>query len=91
VRLALARDPALAAEIARRILNAHFPESIRQDVANALGVSLDAFASKLAPTGGHDLRMGGNVIGLEATHIKWFQARGSDVVQNGLALCSLHH
>jgi hypothetical protein len=31
VRLALARDPALAAEIARRILNAHFPESIRQD------------------------------------------------------------
>jgi HNH endonuclease len=29
--------------------------------------------------------------GLEAAHIKWFQARGPDVVQNGLALCSLHH
>ena len=29
-RLALARDPALVAEIARRILNAHFPESIRR-------------------------------------------------------------
>jgi len=28
---------------------------------------------------------------LEAAHIKWFQARGPDVVQNGLALCSLHH
>ena len=40
---------------------------------------------------GHDLRMGGHAIGLEAAHIKWFQARGPDVVQNGLALCSLHH
>ena len=30
-------------------------------------------------------------LGLEAAHIKWFQARGPDVVQNGLALCSLHH
>jgi len=39
----------------------------------------------------HDLRMGGHAIGLEAAHIKWFQARGPDVVQNGLALCSLHH
>ena len=48
VRLALARDPALAAEIARRILNAHFPESIRPDVADAVGLDLDAFASELA-------------------------------------------
>ena len=35
--------------------------------------------------------MGGHAIGLEAAHIKWFQARGPDVVQMGLALCSLHH
>jgi putative restriction endonuclease len=41
VRVALARDPALVAEIARRILNAHFPESIRQDVADAVGLSLE--------------------------------------------------
>ena len=33
----------------------------------------------------------GYAIGLEAAHIKWFQARGPDVVQDGLALCSLHH
>src|SRR3990172_4530349 len=38
VRLALARDTTLVAEIARRILNAHFPESIRQDVADAVGL-----------------------------------------------------
>jgi len=30
-------------------------------------------------------------LGLEAAHIKWFQARGPDVAHNGLALCSLHH
>jgi len=42
VRLALARDPALVAEIARPILNAHFPQSIRQDVADAVGLSLAA-------------------------------------------------
>ena len=35
--------------------------------------------------------MGGHAIGLEAAHIKWFQASGPDVVPNGLALCSLHH
>ncbi len=114
VRLALARDPALVAEIARRILNAHFPESIREDVQDAVGLSLEAenaatpeqsqrrrdpaFREKVllayeyrCCVCGHDLRMGGHAIGLEAAHIKWFQARGPDVVQNGLALCSLHH
>ena len=28
---------------------------------------------------------------MEAAHIKWFQAKGPDVVPNGIALCSLHH
>lgn len=40
---------------------------------------------------GHDLRLGRQTIGLEAAHIKWFQASGPDVVPNGIALCSLHH
>lgn len=40
---------------------------------------------------GHDLRLGSQTIGLEAAHIKWFQAQGPDIVPNGLALCSLHH
>ena len=40
---------------------------------------------------GHDLRLKQQVIALEAAHIKWFQAGGPDVEQNGLALCSLHH
>jgi putative restriction endonuclease len=40
---------------------------------------------------GHNLRLGHQPIGLEAAHIKWFQAKGPDVVPNGIALCSLHH
>ncbi len=118
LRLALAHDSALVAEIASRILNAHFPESLRQDVLDAVALSLDvegttsdattaatparrrdpAFRAKVllayeyrCCVCGHDLRLGDNVIGLEAAHIKWFQAHGPDVVPNGLALCSLHH
>ena len=118
LRLALERDPALVAEIASRILNAHCPDSIRQDVLDAVGLSLDVEGTNVDATTaatparrrdpafrakvllayeyrccvcGHDLRLGDNVIGLEAAHIKWFQAHGPDVVPNGLALCSLHH
>ena len=119
VRKALAQDAALAFEIARRILDAHFPDSIRQDVLDAVGLSIDTPSTTFTgamttaqperrrdPTFrekvllayeyrccvcGHDLRLGDHIIGLEAAHIKWFQARGPDVVTNGLALCSLHH
>ena len=30
-------------------------------------------------------------LALEAAHIKWHQARGPDIVRNGLSLCALHH
>ena len=96
----------------------HFPDTIRQDVADAVGLNLEAASSSATQTPdqeetrrrdpafrekvllayeyrccvcGHDLRLGAHVIGLEAAHIKWFQARGPDVVPNGLSLCSLHH
>ena len=37
---------------------------------------------------GHDVRLNGESIGLDAAHIKW---RGPDSISNGLALCVLHH
>ncbi len=40
---------------------------------------------------GFDLRLGNLSVGLEAAHIKWHQAGGPDIEQNGLALCVLHH
>ena len=40
---------------------------------------------------GYSIRLGNNLVGLEAAHIKWHQAGGPDEERNGLALCSLHH
>ena len=40
---------------------------------------------------GFDVRLKTSPIGLEAAHIKWYQAGGPDIVSNGLALCTLHH
>ena len=30
-------------------------------------------------------------VGLEAAHVRWFNFDGPDALDNGLALCSLHH
>ncbi|HBN75542.1 MAG TPA: restriction endonuclease [Planctomycetaceae bacterium] len=40
---------------------------------------------------GFDVRLGSQIMGLEAAHIQWHQAGGPDEESNGLALCSLHH
>jgi putative restriction endonuclease len=32
-----------------------------------------------------------DTVGLEAAHIKWHQAGGPDTINNGLALCVMHH
>lgn len=111
---ALQRDPQLVTAIAQRIVDAHFPESIRNEVLIAVGLPTEpvglisaqeqgrrrdpAFREKVllayqfrCGVCGHDLRLGRQTIGLEAAHIKWFQAKGPDVVPNGIALCSMHH
>jgi len=111
---ALEHDPQLVGIIAQRIVEAHFPESIRSDVLAVVGLPTDllgaaftqeqarrrdpAFREKVllayqyrCGVCGHDLRLGRQTIGLEAAHIKWFQAKGPDIVPNGIALCSIHH
>jgi putative restriction endonuclease len=40
---------------------------------------------------GFDGQAGGVPVGLEAAHIRWFKLNGPDTLDNGLALCSLHH
>lgn len=40
---------------------------------------------------GFNVRMGNTLIALEAAHIKWHQAGGPDLENNGIALCTLHH
>lgn len=40
---------------------------------------------------GFNVRLGNQPLALEAAHIKWHQAGGPDIEENGFALCSLHH
>jgi putative restriction endonuclease len=109
VQAALASDPILASEIAARLLESHFPESIHPDILSAVGLALGvdkAAVKKRDPqfrqrvltayeyrcaVCGFDVRLGSVSIALDAAHIRWFQAGGSDEESNGLALCVLHH
>lgn len=40
---------------------------------------------------GYDGQLGSGCVGLEAAHVRWFNFGGPDDLDNGLALCSLHH
>src|SRR5262245_45412194 len=99
-------NPLLVSRIARLLLESHFPETVHQDILDAVGLSLITGDSQsrrrdsnfrenvLRAYGfrccicGYDVRLGAQFIGLEAAHIKWFQAGGPDAVPNGLSLCT---
>jgi putative restriction endonuclease len=40
---------------------------------------------------GYDGQLGSSSVGLEAAHVRWFNLGGPDDLNNGMALCSLHH
>ena len=40
---------------------------------------------------GFDGALAGAPVGIEAAHVRWFNFDGPDELDNGLALCSLHH
>jgi putative restriction endonuclease len=40
---------------------------------------------------GYDGRLGSMPVGIEAAHVRWFNLGGPDELDNGFALCSLHH
>ena len=117
---ALRQDPALRAQLAHQLLDAHFPDTLHGDILAALGLDLSIPADTTSGEAihassitarrdpkfrervlrayehrccvcGFDLRIGQTTAGLEAAHIKWFQAKGPDIESNGLALCALHH
>lgn len=51
---------------------------------------LDAYQHRCAICG-FECSLDGYSTGLEAAHIQWHCYGGPDIVQNGLALCALHH
>lgn len=40
---------------------------------------------------GFDGQLGGYPVGIDAAHVRWFTHGGPDDLDNGLALCTLHH
>lgn len=40
---------------------------------------------------GYDGQLGGVPVGLESAHVRWWSFGGPDELDNGLALCALHH
>ncbi|WP_034761756.1 phosphorothioated DNA-binding restriction endonuclease [Rossellomorea vietnamensis] len=103
----LKNDPRLVQEIAHIILDSHFPETIHQDILDAVGLDFTIYTKKkrdskfrekiLRAYGyscavcGFNVRLAHTLVGVEAAHIKWHQAGGPDTEENGMALCSLHH
>jgi putative restriction endonuclease len=106
---ALIADPALLSEIARDLLEEHFPATLHDDILEAVGLDLELAGPGRAKRDprfrddvimsyeyrcavcGFDMRLGDALVALEAAHIRWHQAGGPSTVDNGLALCSMHH
>nr|WP_281647964.1 HNH endonuclease [Parendozoicomonas sp. Alg238-R29] len=89
------------------LLEKFFPETIHDDIVEKLDIQeylnkphkrdpdfrrkvLTAYGYKCAVCG-FDCRLGHASIGLEAAHIKWHQSKGPSTVENGIAMCALHH
>ena len=51
---------------------------------------LDAYGHKCAICD-YDIQFRTKIIGVEAAHIQWHNSQGPDIVQNGIALCAIHH
>ncbi|TWI58188.1 phosphorothioated DNA-binding restriction endonuclease [Halalkalibacter nanhaiisediminis] len=107
VYLLLTGDNKLVQNIAESLLREHFPETIHEDILRAVGLDFETskrrqrdakFREKIlqayeysCAVCGFNVRLGHNLVGIEAAHIKWHQAGGPDTEENGIALCSMHH
>lgn len=93
-------------QLVQKILTDRYPESIQRLLANQLGfdffdcsrdrdtrfrdIVLRAYHSRCAFCG-YDLRLDGALVGIEAAHIHWKAYGDPCVVNNSLALSTLHH
>jgi putative restriction endonuclease len=89
------------------ILTRNFPTSMHEDILAQVGLPISISSSRRRDSQfraevisayerrcavcGYDLKVGLTDLALEAAHIKWYQAGGPDSVDNGLALCTVHH
>ncbi|AMV24000.1 hypothetical protein VT84_06365 [Gemmata sp. SH-PL17] len=107
VQTALTADKALITRIANLILERHFPESLHQEILDAVHLSTEAVTRKkrdakfrekvldayqgCCAVCKFEVRVADVLVGLDAAHIRWHQFNGPATEQNGLALCVMHH
>ena len=92
--------------LAQQILEAHFTESIQEEIADELGFDILQIRKQRDPLFrqqvlraynyecaicGFNMRHDSTSVALEAAHIKWKQHGGPCEISNGLALCAIHH
>jgi putative restriction endonuclease len=103
----LQNNPSLVPVMATKILEEHFPDTIHDDILKEVGLDLSLYKKKprdplfrekilrayeySCALCGFNVRLGKNLVAVEAAHIQWHQAGGPDNEDNGIALCSLHH
>lgn len=92
--------------VASDLLTAHFPDTVHDEILTAVGLDFAVtravrntlFRQHVLVAYGYrclvcefDARLGDSLVGIEAAHIMWHQAGGPGTVENGVAMCSLHH
>lgn len=103
----LRQNPTIVRDVARNLLEQNFPETLHDDILSMVGITLDnqsqtnrdpRFRERILKAYGYscaicgfDVRIGQNLLAIEAAHIKWHQAGGPDTEGNGVALCIMHH
>jgi putative restriction endonuclease len=103
----LQKNKFLVIELAEQVLQEHFPETMHADILEEIGLELtvvkkrprDAYFRERilkayehsCAVCGFNVRLGSNLVGIDAAHIQWHQSGGPDIEENGIALCSLHH
>ncbi|MCM7590647.1 HNH endonuclease [Enterobacter chuandaensis] len=102
----LSKNKNLIGSLAQQILEAHFPESIQEEIADEMGFDIQQIRKVRDPLFrqqvlraynyecaicGFNMRHDNASVGLEAAHIKWKQFGGPCEIPNGLALCAIHH
>lgn len=102
----VAKNHRLIDTLAQQLLEAHFPASIQEDIADEMGFEIRTSLRQRDPKFrqmvlraynyqcaicGFNMRHDNAPIALEAAHIRWKQNHGPCEVPNGLALCAIHH
>lgn len=102
----VAKNHRLIDTLAQQLLEAHFPASIQEDIADEMGFDIRTSLRQRDPKFrqmvlraynyqcaicSFNMRHDNAPIALEAAHIRWKQHHGPCEVPNGLALCAIHH